>query len=166
MPPVSYRANRPLPGWNSHPRGVAPFRDAPKTQSGYASAPTILVSFTGADGDYPEGSLIADAAGDLFGTTADGGADNAGAVFEIAKTKSGYASAPTVLVSFTGAKGSTPIGGLIADATGDLFGTTQGGGSIAGTVFEIAKTKTATPSAATTLVSFTGADGSSSQTVA
>jgi uncharacterized repeat protein (TIGR03803 family) len=48
----------------------------------------------------PEGSLIADASGDLFGVTAFGGADNDGTVFEIVKTASGYASAPTTLVSF------------------------------------------------------------------
>ena len=50
-----------------------------KTSTGYASAPTTLVNFNRADGASPEGSLIADAAGDLFGTTV---ADN-GTVFEV-----------------------------------------------------------------------------------
>ena len=45
--------------------------------------------------------MIADASGDLFGTTFNGGADNLGTVFEIAKTGTGYASAPTALFSFT-----------------------------------------------------------------
>jgi uncharacterized repeat protein (TIGR03803 family) len=63
---------------------------------------TTLVSFTGTDGRNPTGSLIADANGDLFGTTANGGANDDGTVFEIAKTATGYASTLTTLVSFTG----------------------------------------------------------------
>jgi uncharacterized repeat protein (TIGR03803 family) len=131
-----------------------------KTKGGYASAPTTLVSFTGVDGDQPYGSLIVDAAGDLFGTTEEGGANGYGTVFEIVKTKSGYASAPTVLVSFTGTDGANPFGDLLADAGGNLFGTTEAGGALGqGTVFEIAKTKSGYAGAPATLVSFTGADG-------
>ncbi len=131
-----------------------------KTRHGYASAPTTLVSFTGANGQAPTGSLIADAAGDLFGTTDFGGADGDGSVFEIVKTRQGYASAPTTLISFTGANGSFPVGGLIADAAGDLFGTTdEGGADGGGTVFEIVKTKHGYASAPITLVNFTGANG-------
>jgi uncharacterized repeat protein (TIGR03803 family) len=48
-------------------------------------------------------ALIADAGGNLFGTTSSGGAFNLGTVFEIAKTRSGYATTPTILVSFSGA---------------------------------------------------------------
>src|SRR6202050_2959834 len=99
---------------------------------------TTLVSFNGATGIDPVRSLIADANGDLFGTTAGGGANNAGTVFEIAKTATGYASTPTTLVSFNGATGIDPVGSLIADANGDLFGTAGGGANNAGTVFEIA----------------------------
>src|SRR5580693_5053345 len=91
---------------------------------------TTLVNFNGADGANPE-SLIADAAGDLFGATADGGANNYGTVFEIAKTGSGYASTPTTLVNFNGASGAN----LFADAAGDLFGTTEVGNQ--GALFEI-----------------------------
>ena len=61
---------------------------------------TMLASFNGTDGANPFAGLIADAAGDLFGTTAEGGTSNDGTVFEIAKTGSGYASTPTTLVSF------------------------------------------------------------------
>ena len=59
-----------------------------------------LVSFNSGDGDFPIGSLIEDANGDLYGTTAEGGAYGAGTVFEIAASASGYASTPTTLVSF------------------------------------------------------------------
>ena len=111
-----------------------------KTKHGYANTPTILVSFNGGDGANPSGKLIADAAGDLFGMTATGGADDDGTVFEIAKTKLGYASAPTTLATFTGANGAFPFDSLIADKAGDLFGTSYGSGSGPdgeGTVFEI-----------------------------
>ena len=95
-----------------------------KTAGGYASTPTTLVSFDGTNGAQPCGGLIADANGDLFGTTSEGGAQRDGTVFEIAKTAGGYASTPTTLVSFNGTNGATPTAGLIADANGDLFGTT------------------------------------------
>ena len=61
-------------------------------------------------------------------------------MFEIAKTAHGYASTPTTLVSFNGTDGGSPFGGLIADAHGDLFGTTIANEFNSGTVFEIAKT--------------------------
>ena len=90
---------------------------------------TTLVNFDGTNGGSPAyAGLFADAAGDLFGTTAGGGAQSLGTVFEIAKTASGY-STPTVLVSFNGTDGATPYAGLIADAAGNLFGTTYGGGA-------------------------------------
>ena len=70
-----------------------------------------------------------------------GGANGDGTVFEIAKTVGGYASTPTTLVSFNGTNGATPYAGLIADAAGDLFGTTNAGGVDGeGTVFELTGT--------------------------
>jgi uncharacterized repeat protein (TIGR03803 family) len=125
-----------------------------KTATGYASIPTTLVSFNGANGDTPEGSLLTDTNGDLFGTTVIGGAEGYGTVFEIANTPTGYASTPTTLVSFDAANGRYPIGRLVADAKGDLFGTTSGRIIDQGTVFEIAKTATGYASTPTTLVTF------------
>ena len=131
-----------------------------KTPTGYATAPITLVSFDGSDGMEPKSGLIADANGDLFGTTNSGGASGDGTAFEIAKTPTGYASAPTMLVSFNGSDGVEPESGLIADANGDLFGTTSSGGASGdGTAFKIAKTPTGYASAPTTLVSFDGSDG-------
>src|SRR5208282_3087393 len=103
---------------------------------------TTLASFNNTDGAYPLAALIIDAAGDLFGTTYNGGANNNGTVFEIAKTSTGYNSTPTTLVSFNGANGLYPrSGALISDAAGDLFGTTEGGGANGyGTVFELTGT--------------------------
>src|SRR5262249_53704792 len=111
-----------------------------KTAHGYASTRTTLVNFNpnGTDGYHPAAGLIADAHGDLFGTTLAGGANGYGTVFEIVKTVHGYASSPTTLVSFNGANGALPFASLIADAHGDLFGTTASGGANGrGTVFEI-----------------------------
>ncbi len=108
-----------------------------KTGGSYGSA-TTLVSFTGADGWGPWAPLIIDAAGNIFGTTYQGGPKSSGTVFEIVKTAGGYASSPTTLVDFTVLNGSYPQGGLIADAAGNLFGTTyEGGKHNVGTVFEI-----------------------------
>ena len=88
-----------------------------------------------------EGSLLVDSRGDLFGTTAGGGVFGLGTVFELVKTSTGYASTPTILASFDGVDGGAPEGSLLADAEGDLFGTTRHGpGNIGGTVFEIVKT--------------------------
>ena len=88
---------------------------------------TTLVSF-----DFPIGAafaetLIANANGDLFGTT-EYGDYYGGTVFEIVNTGTVaapvYASTPITLVSFNGSNGYNPPSGLIADANGDLFGTT------------------------------------------
>jgi uncharacterized repeat protein (TIGR03803 family) len=133
----------------------------------YASAPTTLVNFDGSNGQYPYAGLIADANGDLFGTTRNGGANGWGAVFEIQNTGTTaapvYASSPTTLVSFNEAD-AFPMAGVIADANGDLFGTTSGGGATgSGTVFEIQNTgTTAAPvyaSSPTTLVSCASPNG-------
>ena len=108
-----------------------------KTASGYASAPTTLVTFHGTDGAHPVGSLTVDANGDLFGTTAAGGAHGLGTVFEVFHTAFGYVN-PTTLVSFDGTNGSLPVGSLTMDAHGNLFGTTFfGGANNLGTVFQI-----------------------------
>lgn len=132
-----------------------------KTSGGYANAPATLVSFNGADGQWPYASPIADAAGDLLGTTGYGGADNDGTVFEIANNYGSYASTPTTLITFNGTDGLAPSGSLIADAAGDLFGTTYSGGADGdGAVFEIAKTAGGYASTPTILVSFNGTDGS------
>ena len=108
-----------------------------KTATGYASTPTVLVNFDGTHGGYPYSGLIADAAGDLFGTTS-GLTNGDGTVFEIVKTADGYASTPKILASFDGTNGANPLAGLFADAAGNLFGTTEhSGANNAGTVFEI-----------------------------
>ncbi len=98
-----------------------------------SGAITTLASFSGSDGT-PAGGLVMDASGNLYGTTTYGGADNAGTVFEVAKGSSTIAT----LHAFDGTDGSLPLGGLIMDASGNLYGTTSSGGAGGeGAVFEL-----------------------------
>jgi uncharacterized repeat protein (TIGR03803 family) len=80
---------------------------------------------------------ILDKDGNLYGTAQAGGTGNAdGVVFKLSHTSSGWKE--TFLHSFQGPDGSTPIGGLVFDAEGDLYGTTQAGGKNgSGTVFKL-----------------------------
>jgi uncharacterized repeat protein (TIGR03803 family) len=87
---------------------------------------TTLYSFSGSpDGYVPLAGLIKDSDGNLYGTTAYGGLYGFGTVFEVSKT-----GVETVLYSFSGypADGVYPQAGLVRDAAGNLFGTTQYGG--------------------------------------
>lgn len=134
--------------------------EIPKTSDGYASTPTLLASFNGADGKIPQGGLVVDGAGNLIGTAAIGGTHNYGTVFEIAKTSDGYVSTPILLASFNIPDGIIPNGGLVADAAGNLFGTTQEGGkSNLGTVFEIKRTESGYASTPTVLANFNSTTG-------
>jgi uncharacterized repeat protein (TIGR03803 family) len=97
-----------------------------------ATTETVLYNFTGgADGRNPAGSLIADSAGNLYGTTGLGGAYNWGVVFKLSPSGTAVppcGSAFCVLYSFPGgADGANPSAGLIADSAGNLYGTTEYG---------------------------------------
>jgi len=114
---------------------------------------TVLYSFMGGvDGNYPEAGVIRDSAGNLYGTTYYGGTANAGVVYKL-----DTAGQETVLYSFTGgADGGHPRAGVIRDSVGNLYGTTQDGGTAsAGVVYKLDKV-----GQETVLYSFTGrADG-------
>jgi uncharacterized repeat protein (TIGR03803 family) len=113
------------------------FKLAPPTYGQTAWKETVLHSFTGvpSDGGQPHAPLIADKAGALYGTTFYGGINNAGTVFKLTPAASGQtASKETVLYSFCSATNCTdgqgPVGGLIADKAGALYGTTVIGGTL------------------------------------
>jgi uncharacterized repeat protein (TIGR03803 family) len=96
---------------------------------------SVVYTFTGgADGWQPAAPLIADRAGNLYGTTTAGGADGFGVVFKIDPQ-----GTETVLHSFTGGTdGGAPYAPLVLDSAGNLYGTTIGGGLYdAGTVYEL-----------------------------
>jgi uncharacterized repeat protein (TIGR03803 family) len=98
-----------------------------------------LHSFTGgtSDGSYPVAALIADPAGNLYGTTRYGGEFGAGTVFEL--QRSGKTYTEVILYSFqNGDDGDSPAASLVRDKDGNLYGTTRlGGPSNAGIAFEL-----------------------------
>jgi uncharacterized repeat protein (TIGR03803 family) len=103
---------------------------------------SVLYSF--ADGS-PTGALVFDAKGNLYGTTtSDGVTYHAGTVFELTPASGGTWNA-TVLYSFKGngnGDGDSPTCGLIFDAAGNIYGTTErGGAKDSGTVFKLTLSK-------------------------
>jgi hypothetical protein len=98
------------------------------------------------DGSGPRGGLVADPAGNLYGATEQGGGLNAccGTVFELSPPVPPNTSwTETILYTFAdGADGGFPYGNLVLDSQGNLFGTTNAGGSPncftgCGTVYEL-----------------------------
>lgn len=104
---------------------------------------SVLYAFQGySDGSEPNGGVILDVSGNLYGTTEAGGANNLGTVFKV--TPDG---AETVLHSFEGggSDGAFPESTLVADQSGNLYGTTPRGGSCdCGTVFRVSPDGTET----------------------
>jgi uncharacterized repeat protein (TIGR03803 family) len=101
---------------------------------------TILYNFTGGvDGAFPQGTLIRDSDGNLYGTTINGGVGDYGTVFKVDTT-----GKEIVLHSFAGTTdGIDPYGGVIRDSAGNFYGTTLFGGAgkgcpdTCGTVFKV-----------------------------
>src|SRR5215831_9257940 len=93
-----------------------------------ASKYKLLYSFKGSpDGAYPMSGLTLDSAGNLYGTTRQGGTGGCGTVFELERTQNGWKE--KILYSFQGGNdGYFPQGGVIFDTSGNLYGTTSGGG--------------------------------------
>jgi uncharacterized repeat protein (TIGR03803 family) len=119
---------------------------------------SVLYNFgSGTDSALPVG-LVRGAAGNLFGTSEEGGTSNLGTVFEL--VSSGGTWTEKVLYSFAGGSDDGgPFGGLAIDSKGNLYGTTSGSGSGGGlgTVFEM--TRTATGWVKNILHTFTGPEG-------
>ncbi len=98
---------------------------------------SIVHSFAGAPNDaaFPNGELIQDTAGNFYGTTYLGGTSNFGTVFKIDPSGN-----ETVLYNFKNGRndGNGPLGGLLLDTEGNLYGTTTRGGELGGGVlFEL-----------------------------
>ncbi len=96
----------------------------------------------GNNGTFPAGGLIVDSAGNLYGTALDGGSGGFGTIFQM--TQSNGAPTLTVLYNFVGGDdGAGPIGSLVSDSAGNLYGATVSGGGSAncmfgcGTIFEL-----------------------------
>jgi uncharacterized repeat protein (TIGR03803 family) len=114
---------------------------------------SLLYSFGGhaKDGRYPSAGLLMDSAGNLYGTTQEGGAFGFGTIFKLSDGKE------TILHSFAGnpTDGQYPVQGLIRDAKGNLYGATELGGKFNdGTIFELS-----TSGAEHVIFSLTGGPG-------
>ena len=104
------------------------------THSNGSWTESVLYSFTGmADGAHPAGSVIVDNAGNLYGTTYQGGYNvvgglgGDGVVFELTRSGSGWSE--TVLYTFMDqTDGAAPAAGLVMDGAGNFYGTTAFGG--------------------------------------
>lgn len=109
----------------------------------FAQSETAIYQFQPGTGDgyTPVAALIADASGNLYGTTLFGGsacgANGCGTVFELTPNNGSWTE--TVLYSFQGASdGAFPAGALVLDKKGNLYGTSSGGGKFrAGTIFKL-----------------------------
>ncbi len=124
------------------------------------------------DGAGPDAGLIEDASGNLYGTTSSGGTGlswecegcSSGTVFELSPSGNGYTE--TVLYSFCSqggtecTDGAEPVAGVIQDASGNLYGTTEFGGVNGidwGTVFKLSPPLAATPTFSPVAGSYTSA---------
>ena len=86
--------------------------------------------------DGPNDGLLMDAAGNLYGTAYGEGAYSRGSVFKLTPSAGGWTF--TDLHDFSGSDGAYPIGGVVQDTDGNIYGTTSGGGAYGnGVVFEI-----------------------------
>lgn len=115
------------------------FETSPNGRGGWTTK--VLHNFTVGvdDGFYPTAGLIFDTAGNLYGTTAQGGSQGHGAVFEMTPNLAGGWT-EKVLHNFGIGQndGQDPSAGLVFDASGNLYGTTVSGGTKGGgTVFEM-----------------------------
>ncbi len=99
-------------------------------------------AWDGKDGIVPTAGVILDPAGNVYGTTQNGGAygddyGGCGSVFKLAPNPDGSWT-ENLLYSFDGANGCLPAAGLTFDATGNLYGATEYGGSLNdGTIFKL-----------------------------
>jgi uncharacterized repeat protein (TIGR03803 family) len=142
-------------------RGTAPARSRRPLDLEWLESRLLLSSYglsqigyfsSNATGATPKSTLIADSAGNLYGTTSAGGTTGLGAAFEIAAGSGTL----TALASLNGADGKNPLGALTLDAAGNLYGAASAGGvNNDGTIFEIA----AGSNAVTALASFNGTNG-------
>ena len=107
-------------------------------RSGKTWTESVIYNFTsGSDAINPVATVSLDAQGNLYGTAPAGGAYGNGAVYKLSRSSSGWTE--SVLYSFQGANdGANPVGGVIVDKAGNLYGTTFDGGiNGGGIVYEL-----------------------------
>lgn len=103
-----------------------------------AQSESVLVSFSGANGNNPQSGLILSAKGVLYGTTENGGTSNNGTVYELTHSANGWNEKVIHNFGTGSADGTLPVAGLVTDSAGNLYGTTKSGGAYGdGTAFEL-----------------------------
>ncbi len=95
---------------------------------------TILHNFTGNDGEEPTGNLAADGSGNFYGSTHQGGPGTSGTVFKLSNLNGVWTL--SILQDFDGYD-NFPLGGVVLDAAGNVYGTSQGGDFGAGSVYQL-----------------------------
>jgi uncharacterized protein YceK len=128
----------------------------PQSATRSAWTEVVLHSFDETDGAYPEASLTFDSAGNLYGNTLAGG-NGMGVIFELVPTGSSWKE--NILYNFDGGlNDGEPVGQLLVDRAGDLYGVTSNDGLYGmGSVFELVKSGSTW--ALNYLFSFNGSDG-------
>ena len=102
------------------------------TTTGKTYTEKVLYSFGDlADASTPNGPVILDSAGSIYGVTSQGGAFNLGALYKYVPATIGHVATESILFSFGGSttSGSNPSGNLLFDVGGNLYGVTNAGGS-------------------------------------
>jgi uncharacterized repeat protein (TIGR03803 family) len=135
--------------------------------NGSGWTPKTLFTFANAtkDGSGPNSTLVFDKAGNLYGTTTQGGKSNAGTVFKLSPVTSGKKKGTwteKVLYAFKGGTkdGANPYGSIVFDASGNAYGATVGGGKDGdGVVYELVFTASTGKYKEKVLWSFTGTGG-------
>ena len=103
-----------------------------------AATETVLHSFNGIDGTAPILGLTL-SSGNLYGVATEGGIYNCGTVFELSPASGGTWNETTLYSFACGKDGSTPLGSVVLDEVGNVYGTTKFGGTKGvGTVFKLA----------------------------
>jgi uncharacterized repeat protein (TIGR03803 family) len=119
---------------------------------------TVLHNFGGGEtGEVPQGNVVFDKSGNLYGTTFYGGKYGKGIVWELSPTSADHWTLKTLHTFAGGSDGENPYNGVILDSSGNAYGTTWiGGADNAGVVFELTPTKSG-PWKEQILYNFTGA---------
>jgi uncharacterized repeat protein (TIGR03803 family) len=138
-------------GVTSGPSAHTVFELSPNGKGGWN--PAILHTFCGIpkDGCSPKGPLVFDGAGNIYGTTTSGGVKNLGTVYKLSPVTEGKNKGTwteKILYTFQGGKNAEyPEAGIVFDAAGNIYGTTEHGGKDdavyegAGTIYELVAPK-------------------------
>ena len=123
----------------------------------------VLYRFSGDDGAYPQGDLIFDQAGNIYGTTVNGGSGGWGTIYGLTRSNGGWTENVIYQVRNDG-DGQYPWGGVALDSAGNLYGTfSQGGPSGYGAVYKLAQSGSGWTESTIHDFTYHGNDGASPQ---